>query len=241
MSLSHYKDDKAQFINNSRCFNKLMTNIKEVYNITDETEKETKTTWNRRFISTHGTVTGNTSKWTVTLDKHENYKTFNSNHKNNFMLMSPVNKIASDLRINYLKFKQKFYSLDKSKIADKASKTHNQLGNFNKNNFDIIEGKNLTGENFSKLKLKDNIKHFKLNDIIKENYEGLNGHNTDPIMRNSPLENLFRSPSTLINKNVGNPAERNSYKKHLKGRLLKLISDSIILKTEEIESYVSLI
>jgi len=60
-------------------------------------------------------------------------------------------------------------------------------------------------------------------------------------MRNSPLENLFKSPTTLINKNVRNPAERNSYKKHLKGRLLKLISDSIILKTEEMESYVRFI
>jgi len=163
MSLSNYKDDNTRFMNNSRCFNKLTKNIKEVYNLTDNAEKETKKTWNRRFISTHGTITGSTSKWTVTVDKHENYKTFNSNHKNDYVNKSPVHKIASDLRINYLNFKKKFYySLDKSKIADKASKTHHQLGNFNKSNFEFIRKKNLTGENFSRLKLKENSKNFNL-------------------------------------------------------------------------------
>lgn len=171
----------------------------------------------------------------------------------NYDSIHPQNvKIASNLRRKFLEFQRLAKTSYMSKIGnfDKANRTSSNFKNTNNanlRNYDTFKqekiSKNIWDKRFNssysiKKVISDTIKEYN----TKERQREIKNH----LLPKSPIDNLNRPHFNHIpainkinaEKNTKNANEQIMYKKHLKGRLLKIISDSIVLKKEQLASYV---
>ena len=204
---------------------------------------------NMKFISTQTHHSGN--KWFV--ENKKNYDSINSGGHKNYNRKSPKNKIASDLRRNFLEFQKNTHFSNKLKSSNRTNRAHNthhQLNYFHidnqiSSNFSTID--NITQKKYP---LHDTDKYSKMYPTIKLNNIPNTPYNNQKIKSPIPEIKHFKTPSEIFQKpqsyqlsitKIGkNNTDRNMYKKLLKGRLLKIISESIVLKKDEIESYVTM-
>ena len=166
-----------------------------------------------KFSLTNYQTNRQSSKWIE--EKSDNYCTLYSSVSRKFRTTSPRNKFASDFRKNFKELQKK----TKLKlIKDRAYYTHNQFYNGKE------KSKYVTIENFH-------------NKSKEKNSNSKIYYNTS----NKFLPNLNKqkkNQNTNLDKQEDNHTTRKFYKKLLKGKLLKIISHSIVLKRDEIESYV---
>ena len=157
-------------------------------------------------------------------EKNDNLCTLYSSVSRKLRTTSPRNKYVSDLRKNFKEFQKK----TKLKLVkDRAYFTQHQFGNFNKNNKKKLDY--ATSDNF----------HNKSTSKEKNSNSKIYYNTSNKFLPN--LNKQKKNQNSNLDKQEENHTTRKFYKKLLKGKLFKIISHSIVLKQDEIESYVNII